>query len=187
MARPFRVDMVKQGTGARPGRLERATTIAVLVAAMLLIGLASWRGLTMLGVLHPSADGPPPPAGTYAAGDVMDTLPGVDYSASPATFVLFVRSTCSVCTSSMDFYRRLALAPRRVPVVVAGAEPIEILERYLTDHDFAPDQLVQVQGGSVRVRGTPTAVLVDSGGQVQSVWLGRLDAAREANVLEAVR
>jgi hypothetical protein len=182
--------MAEQRSDFPSSSLDRATTWAVLVAATLLVLLTVWRGLVLAGVIPPAVGPTPPPplrAASYQPGDVMDALPGLDVRAAPATLVLFLRSTCGVCTSSMEFYRRLQAAPRRAALVVAGIESVEVLEKYVSGHRFAPERIVQVSPGSVRVRGTPTAVLVDSEGVVQSVWLGKIAEAREAEVLAAVR
>lgn len=47
-----------------------------------------------------------------------------------------------------------------------------------------PDSVVFVASGELPVRGTPTLLLVDGEGLVTHIWIGLLDADREAEVLQ---
>ena len=157
--------------------LDMAATLAVLAAA----GVVLYSGT--LGRV-PTSGGAP---AVYKPGDRFENIPGLTLSNSGPTLVMWVQSRCHFCTESMPFYKTLMAEHARARIVVIGVEPVDVLQKYLSDHMLIPDQIVSVPQRSVKLAGTPTLVLVGADGVVRSVWPGKLpDAAAEVEVRRRV-
>jgi hypothetical protein len=172
--------------------VDRFVNPALLVVCLLMAANASLQLLDRLGArqppIQPAQRAAPQPS--YQPGDTVPAVNGHSYASAKGTFLLIVRSTCTFCTRSMPFYRRLAEAARErdrfAKLIVLSAEPKEIVAEYFKTHGVAIDSIGQVPDNYLRVAGTPTLILVDSGGRVQKVWLGLLASQQEATVLAAL-
>jgi hypothetical protein len=124
----------------------------------------------------------------YQRGDRLD-LPGVDFASSAQTLVLALNLNCQYCDESVPFYKAL-VAGRTTPVAlrVIAVLPAEREESQpaLAKKGLHPDQLIDLPLSQLRIRGTPTVLLVDRHAMVQAVWQGRLDAKRQQEVREAI-
>jgi hypothetical protein len=60
-------------------------------------------------------------------------------------------------------------------------------ETYLSQNGVAVDYVASKELRELRVPATPTLLLVDRDGRIQSVWVGRLDAGRQSEVLSKLR
>ncbi|CAN5877488.1 hypothetical protein BH18ACI5_BH18ACI5_03780 [soil metagenome] len=116
---------------------------------------------------------------TYATGDRFDEVPNLDLTASPSTLLIWVDSRCGACTASMPFYQRLAAHRYRMPIVVIGRQPAQVLEDYLATFGVRPAQVISVGDLPLKFRGTPTVVLVGKDSIVRSVWYGRRQTAMD--------
>jgi hypothetical protein len=105
-------------------------------------------------------------------------------SSNSAALLLVVSPTCHFCVESADFYRRLLTALQ--------GSPVRVTALLLNRTDEAPEYLkrlpvpvTHVPGGvrQLRVRGTPTILLVDRNGIVQNVWVGKLPIEKENEVI----
>ena len=113
-------------------------------------------------------------------------LPGVDLSSGGKTLLIVLQQGCRFCTESGPFYQRLAReAATRAPGVrlfaVLPQEPDEG-RRYLSTLGVPEVGVRQASLSALGVGGTPTLIMV-SNGTVLDVWVGKLDAAEESQVL----
>jgi hypothetical protein len=104
---------------------------------------------------------------------------------------LFVNSGCHFCTDSMPFYKTLVSARNqrktRVALIAVSRESQADLDTYLRIHEVVVDRTISIQRlSNVKLRVTPTLVLVDGSGKVQRVWVGALKRDQEFEVLHAV-
>jgi hypothetical protein len=127
-----------------------------------------------------------PQVKTYAQGDRFADVPNLDLSQAPTTLVLWIRSTCVYCTRSMAFYQTLVAQPRKTRIVAMSDEPLETIEIYLREHQVRVDQIIPVDRGTVRLSGTPAAVLVGSDHLVRKVWTGMLREPEQAKVVQSL-
>jgi len=153
--------------------LDSIATAAMIVAA----GVVIW--------VSASRKSPQPDAG-YHPGDRFEQLADTQLDSTSETAIVFVNSSCSICTTSMPFYRRLVERNDRTRVVIVSRESQVSLRAYLKRHAVEPHQMVSVGSANVKFRGTPTILLVDSNGIVVRVWAGKLSPERETEVLNAV-
>lgn len=158
-------------TGTRIGQVADGATIAVAVVILAL----TWSQFRPSG----TADLSESDLVGFRAGDVFDL--------NGRTLLMVLRSDCRFCQQSMPFYRRLLERSRQgVEIVVAAPASDTGIAGYLESEGVAPDSVVLVQPGTLPVQGTPSLLLVDDGGGVTQAWVGLLDTAREASVLDAL-
>lgn len=162
--------------------LDGVTTIAVLAVCILILARAA-RSYSAPAVAPAASIAPASPA----IGDRLAPIAGIDFSASPRTLVMAVQSSCHFCSESMAFYRELGQrrsAANRLAVV--APDDVETAKKYVAAHGFAPDLVATSDLTALNVRGTPTLLLVNAAGVVERVWMGKLTAQREQEVLAEV-
>jgi thiol-disulfide isomerase/thioredoxin len=110
-------------------------------------------------------------------------LPGVDLSAQDKTLLLVLQKGCHYCSESAPFYQRLAReAADRVRLVAVLPQAVEEGRGYLSELGVPALDVRQAKLGSLEVGGTPTLIMLNRG-TVTDVWVGKLDAAEESQVL----
>jgi hypothetical protein len=163
--------------------LARKLEIAANVA--LIVGTVVVGGVLVRKQFFPSA--PARPA-RIQPGERIE-LPGVDWSRARHTAVVVLQAGCHYCTESAPFYARLAAeAAKRPAVALLAVMPQEATQarQYLEAQKVPIGRVVQARPGSIKVRGTPTVLLVDRAGVVTRAWFGKLPPDKELEVLAAV-
>jgi hypothetical protein len=165
-------------------RLEVVTNLALLAAAVIVGVQAVWHPFN--AAVQPAASAPV--KAVYKAGDPIH-IDGVDFSRATSTMLMVIRKGCHFCEGSMPFYKALTahhqVASRLRIVAVAPDDP-EVSRATLTAAGVTVDQVAQVEIRGLRVSGTPTVLMVDSGGIVRKVWVGQLDAVRQRELAAAM-
>jgi thioredoxin-related protein len=160
-------------------RLEKATNVAVILAASVFIGTTLYR-------LVPERRNAPAPGAEIGAP--LD-LKGVPFSQTKSTLLLVLRSTCVFCTASMPLYREIMSerSPATLRMIAVGAEPTETMRGYLKQHGVTVDDVFTTHGNPLSIIGTPTLLLVDKNGILRHQWIGRLPDAKGRQVLDIIR
>ena len=126
---------------------------------------------------------------TYAVGDALD-LSEIEIPSGTEAVFLVISSRCGYCKASLPFYSELVTKLRRdrreVSVVAMCQEPSNTCNDFLKGGGVDVDRVVDARGRAVRVRGTPTLLIVDSSGTITHIWSGRLDVPQQLEVLEAL-
>jgi thioredoxin-related protein len=115
---------------------------------------------------------------------------GVDWSKSEQTLLLILSTQCGFCKQSEPFYHRLNGEPRdhqAVRLIAVFPQPNQSGKEYLEQEHVVVDDVRQRPATNLRVRGTPTLVLVDRNGIVKNEWIGLLSANQEAEVIALLR
>jgi hypothetical protein len=135
---------------------------------------------------------PPRPPGMPQGpevGERLDAVKAILPAGSARTLVVAIAPTCHYCNESMPFYKSLMDERNRKgsPVKVVGAIPAPEAKdeesKHMTAAGVAFDALSPIAFPAIKVPGTPTLYLVDDGGKVQKVWVGKLTADQEKEVL----
>jgi hypothetical protein len=128
-----------------------------------------------------------------AAGMKIQT-PGFDWGENNRTLLLVLSSACEPCKEGAPFYKRIIEELRSIQDVRLVAVFPQVLtpdvvpgKKYLEDMGLAIDDVKQVMPGSVGVLGFPALVLVDNTGTVKDVWVGRIPAEKEVEVIDALK
>lgn len=162
--------------------LEAVANISIIVSAVVFC-------VVMLRVARVPADAHDATR-PYLPGERIEAIKGIEPSTAKPTLLLVVRSTCPFCTQSMPFYRQLldrasALHVRAVALVF---DRQEVGEAYLETNGLSPHQTIALDGNQlVRVKATPTLILIDASGKVINSWVGKLGSQAESEVIEALR
>jgi hypothetical protein len=186
------------GMGPRRGNLmttqddRPGTTSAARIAASIQLGanVAVIVTCAIVGwvALHRTQPTPQALAPTYAIGDRVGPINGVDFAGSQQTLLMVLREDCQYCEASVPFYQKLTAeltskAGRKVRVVVASTDAPSALSAYLKANDILVDQVAEVQPGALKVPGTPFLMLVDAKGAVTQLWRGKLRVKQEQEVI----
>jgi len=129
-----------------------------------------------------------PPAGPGQG--TLISLPGVSWQDSNQTVVLALSDKCRFCSESAPFYQRLAtdLAQRRdIRLIAIFPQDVDAGKQYLAQLGVSVGQVVQAPLDALKVRGTPTLVIVDKNGAVMQSWVGKLNSERESEVLNRIK
>lgn len=111
-------------------------------------------------------------------------LPGVQFEEGRESLILALSTTCHFCKDSLPFYKALtAKAQGHLDVIAVFPQTEAEGEKYLHDAGVSVNQFVSTQLDTLGVVGTPTLLLVSSGGKIEKVWAGFLDQTRQQDVL----
>jgi len=159
-------------------RVELLANVAIIAVALVLGGVLVKRYLLT---------SPPPPAReSLIKPGTSVPLGDYDWAASDKTLVLVLSTECRYCTESAPFYRRLAerrAGGGKSRLVAVLPQPVGDAEKYLGGLRVKVDEVRQLRPGQLGASGTPTLILADNSGKVVDVWVGKLPAEREADVL----
>jgi thioredoxin-related protein len=113
-------------------------------------------------------------------------LPDFDWSKKDSHVVLVLQKGCHFCSESAPFYQQLVRqAANRADVEIVAALPENATDaqQYLKEIQLPITEMRQIDMTSMKVRGTPTILLVDQTGTVSDVWIGKLQPDKELEVL----
>jgi len=104
------------------------------------------------------------------------------------TVVLAVREGCVYCARSAPLYREIVKAARSTNrnVIAVLPEPAERGKSYLASLGIVLPGVFEAQLSSIRVRGTPTLLLVTEDGSVKRVWIGLQPADKNASIVRDI-
>ena len=161
-------------------RLESVTNIAILIAAVIASAV-----LVRNYFLSGPGSGLPP---QIAVGEKFP-LADVDWKGNGNTLVLALAPGCESCSESAPFYRRLTaeLPAQRIHMTAVLPESVEQSREYLRGLVVEVDDVRQGSFALLKIRGTPTLILVDEQGVVRNVWLGRFPPDKEQQVIDTIR
>ena len=171
-------------------RLLRKLSVAasVSLALMLAATLVYIAWPRVAGALGTS-DAPAPAPPIYAAGETIDT-PAAWYNTAAHTLILFARKSCVACDKAQPFIKTLVASVHgRAAVVMAhpdGAASSEAEDRDYAKSVGIAESATFVTPAGLKVRATPTLVLVDRQGRVLHAWEGVGKADKQAQITEAI-
>lgn len=162
-------------------RLETATHV-FLIALCCLAG-----GILIEQRFFSQQDDDAAPGRDFVGREVR--LPGAEWQDAPVSILLQLSATCRFCNESMPFYRKLMAARQaagtKVPVIVASADAVPVIQKHLADEQVTVDQVLHSRLGDFSTV-TPTVYIVDSKGMVRRVFVGKLDSNGEKQLLSIV-
>lgn len=108
------------------------------------------------------------------------------------TLVMALQSGCPYCEASMSFYRDILRSnTSKVFHVVAlfpqaPTEGQAFMRRYLGQDADRLEDVRHVNFDSLGITGTPTLIIMNSGGRIESSWTGQLSPKQENDVFRAL-
>jgi hypothetical protein len=165
--------------------VELAANVAIIAVAIML-GVV-WAKSQFAGSAPPPVvNNSPAPTQTLRPGGKID-IPEVDWQKNGQTLVLALSTSCHFCTESAPFYRQLKREGNDARLLAVFPQAASEGEAYLKKLAVPVDEVRQVPFDLLNVRGTPTLVLVDSGGEVKDTWVGKLPPNQEGQVLTRLK
>ena len=162
-------------------RLSVVATFGLVLMVAATAGYIGWPRVANALGLKPA---PPPPA--YRIGERVD-VPTSWYDSSQKTLIIFARASCTACEKAQPFLKGLvARLNGRAGAVMAhppGEEQADAA--FATSLGIQKDQTVVVKAG-LKVRATPTLLLVNRNGTVLEAWEGTGPPERQASILKAI-
>ncbi|HEY6349213.1 MAG TPA: hypothetical protein VI636_07370 [Candidatus Angelobacter sp.] len=165
--------MPEEKTSKTAKKIEMVANIAIIIAAIAVVLIFVRNYMQKSGL---------PP--TIATGTKL-ALQNVNWQSSEKNLVLAVSTTCHFCTESAGFYRQLVsqCKQQHVHTIAVLPQAIPEAESYLKNEGVTVDEVRQAALPDLKINGTPTLLLVDSGGIVRSVWEGKLPDDQEKDVI----
>ena len=114
------------------------------------------------------------------------SLQGIDWSKSEQTLLMFLNTQCGYCKQSEPFYRRLTnggIDHQKVRLIAVFPQRLETSKEYLDCVGIAVDDIRQPVSSDLKVKGTPTLVLVNADGIATNEWVGFLSHLEEVDIM----
>lgn len=163
------------------GYLETGSNIAVVLVAVLIIGVFTWQYFAgkqpseLQSGLHKGAN--------------LSQLSGYDFSSSPKTLIIAVHSKCGYCSASIPFYNRVTESLKdknivRAIAVFPGSDTDA--KQYVEAQGLKTDSVVMADFRALHINNTPTMILVDSKGKIIDFWVGQLTEDKQQQVMKII-
>jgi hypothetical protein len=162
-------------------RFSIAATLGLVLMVAATAGYIGWPRVAGAIGFKPA---PPPPA--YASGQRID-VPAAWYDSSPKTLIIFGRASCVACEKAQPFLKGLVtrLNGRAAAVFAHPAGAADQDTAFARSLGIPSDRIV-VAGADLRVRATPTLVLVNKNGTVLDAWEGAGPPERQSSIVKAI-
>jgi thioredoxin-related protein len=163
-------------------KIEVGANLAIIVVALLLVGVLIKPFLPFQTTSNPD--------GVALAVGAKVPLTNTDWAKNGRTMLLVLSSQCHFCTESAPFYQRLAkerATVNNVRLVAVLPQTVSDGQQYLSKLGITVDEIKQSSLDSIGVSGTPTLILADNTGTVSGAWVGKLQADKEAEVLDRLK
>jgi thioredoxin-related protein len=165
-------------------KTELFANIAIILVAITLVVVLAKRFVFTAPAPNPPAENQQPIVGTKVS------LPDIDWSKTNKNLLLVLSNTCKYCTESAPFYQRLAQERARrdsFHLTAVLPQSVDDGRKYLSGLGVSIDEVKQLSAGTLRIRGTPTLLLINSAGVVTDEWMGKLPPETEAEVLSRLQ
>lgn len=165
-------------------RIELLANVAIILVAISLVVVLAKR-FVFTGPTQNQPDSQQPNIGAKLS------LPDVDWSKSNKNLLLVVSESCKYCTASAPFYQRLVQERAKrdsFRLTAILPQPVSDGRKYLNGLGVSIDDIKQLSpNAALRIRGTPTLLIVNSAGIVTDEWVGKLPPEKEAEVLSRLQ
>jgi hypothetical protein len=163
------------------GKSASLTNAGLVLILLVTTMMVAWPRVTSaLGMKHA-----PEPA--YKTGQTIDA-PLEWYAGADRTLVVFARASCGACQNAQPFLKQLVADLGSKSAVVLGSNGKEPAEEVIYGRALGlPEAAVKVVPAGLRVRSTPTLVLVDRQGQVLGAWEGVGPEKKQKEIRAAIQ
>jgi hypothetical protein len=167
------------------GKIEVAANLSIIAVAVLLC-IVLVKSYIIPAPAQNEAVAPVEAKKIIKRGESV-TLSGIDWQKNGKTLLLALSTTCHFCTQSGPFYQRVVKEHGDTQLIVLFPQAAEEGQAYLKTLDVNIDDVRQVSLDDLGLNGTPTLILVDSGGSVADVWVGALPSNKENEVISRLQ
>jgi hypothetical protein len=155
-------------------QLELAANVGIIVVALAIV----------VTLIRNSRGDQSQPHQTISIGSKL-AVKDTNWRSNGRSVVLALSTTCHFCAESSGFYQKVVrLAQQQhLHTIAVFPQPIPEVQAYLNKQGFSVDEIKQAELPSLNINGTPTLLLVDNSGTVSNVWIGKLSAEKEKELL----
>jgi hypothetical protein len=162
--------------------LETATNIAVLLAAIAV--------LASVAAVYLRPKSLPQLQTGLQKGETLAPVPDFNFGDSDRSLLLVMSTRCVYCDESVPFYKQLIgaqqLGNQSVRIVAVLPNSDEEVRQSMQQKQLQIAAIPSANLKTLKVAGTPTLILVDSGGRVIDFWVGKLSQDTEQQVLKII-
>jgi thioredoxin-related protein len=165
-------------------RVELVANIAIILVAISLVVVLAKRFVFTARDQNQITDNIPSSVGAKISQ--LD----LDWSKSNKNLLLILSTSCHFCTESAPFYKRLVQERTQrdgFRLAAVLPQPVTDGRTYLNGLGVDIDEVKQMSPGAIRIRGTPTLLLLDNAGVVTEEWIGKLPPEKENEVLSRLQ
>jgi hypothetical protein len=154
-----------------------------IVANVAIIALAIMLGFFLVKKEFFSTPNNPKPDFEIATGTKI-SLPDIDWAKNNQTLIIALKTGCHFCKESAPFYQQLTKeVSNNSQLIFMLPESVSEGEKYLKEMEVPNSKIRQIDLDTIKVKGTPSLILVDNQGIVKRSWVGKLSPEKEAEVL----
>lgn len=165
-------------------RLSAAASLGLVLMVGVTTSYIAWPRVASAVGIKPAVPPPPPPA--YIAGESID-VPSSWYSSSARTLVLFARDSCGACQKAQPFLKTLVAGlEHKAAVVMAHPAGTDVEDVAFAKSLGLADANIHVVTANLRVKATPTLVLVNQQGEILAAWEGAGKADKQAEIVKTI-
>lgn len=163
--------------------LEMATNVAVLLVALVVLGNFVW--------IHFAKKPQPHLEGGLRRGEAFPILSEVPYDKSSQTLLLALSSKCEHCSESIPFFKQLletnAANGDSTQIIAVFPETADEVMRYVSEQQLRVQTISSINLQTLKLLGTPSAVLISSEGKILNFWIGSPSKDAEKEILGAIK
>ena len=163
-------------------KLEIVTNVAVLLAASVILGNFAWT--------HFAKKTEPHLARGLRRGDVFPMPSGIRRYSGTQTLLLALSSSCEHCNESIPFFKQLlqinAAHGEGTQIVAVFPEAAEEVQQYVSAQQFQVQTIPGINLQTLRLAGTPSAVLLSGEGKIINFWVGTPSKEAEKEIIESI-
>jgi hypothetical protein len=164
--------------------LRRVATVTSALLVIVVAGTALTIAWPRIASATGSRPAPAPPA--YQAGETIDA-PVEWYASAPRTLVLFGQASCGACQDATAYLQQLVTHLRNRAAIVVGSPGSALEEDTAWAQSFGVDRAaVFAVPRRLRVKVTPTLVIVDQQGKILGAWEGVGPKEKHADLTTAI-
>lgn len=154
--------------------LDWTLNVLTIIVALFLVGMVARRYLA-----------PDPTVAPALRQGAAASLSGVNWAEHGRTLIVAMQVGCHWCEASADFYRDLIAAKsNQFHAVAVLPQPVLESQAFLDSLDVRFADVRQSDIRMLGVSGTPTLILVDREGLIESSWAGKLTPEQETSVFK---
>ena len=163
--------------------VNRLSIVATLGLVGMVVATAMYIGWPRVANALGLGPAPPPPA--YVAGQQVD-VPAHWYNGADKTLLIFAKASCKACEKAQPFIKGLVgRVNGRAAAVMAHppGDPADL--KFAQSLGITEDYVVTV-GKGLRVKATPTILLLNKNGTVLDAWEGVGPPEKQSTIVKAL-
>lgn len=147
-------------------RASIAASAGLVLALVATAGYIAWPRVAAAMGVKPAA------APAYAAGEQVD-VPAAWYNGADTTLIVFARASCAACEKAQPFLAQMVARMQGHGAAVMAHPPgMDEDDRQFARRLGIADNHIHVVGSALKVRATPTMLIVNRQGRILNAWEG---------------